>query len=214
MDQEAKSVTLHQTWRNLLALYGAASAVVDVEFQELVERYASPGRYYHTLEHIRDVLSWVDSLASLARDLPFVYFAAWFHDAVYDSKAGDNEEQSAAYAEKVLLRLRVPRDKIARVTLMILATKKHLAAADDEDTQILLDSDLAILGAPPTDYTRYALAIRQEYAWVPEPAYRVGRRRVLEGFLGRSRIYFTEPMFRARESEARRNLTTEIQSLV
>ena len=66
------------------------------------------------------------------------------------------------------------RDEIAR---LIVLTKTHQANADDVDGRLLLDADLSVLGAEESEYDRYATAIRQEYDWVAEDAYRAGRRR-------------------------------------
>ena len=96
---------------------------------------------------------------------------------------------------------------------MILNTQHHQAAAIDIDSQILLDADLAILGAPPDQYQRYVQAIRQEYAWVAEIDYRRGRQQVLERFLQRSKIYYTSNMQTTVEPLARNNLSRELQLL-
>src|SRR5207244_2229144 len=102
---------------------------------------------------------------------------------------------------------------IANIRRLILLTKSHDAAADDSDGHILLDADLAILGADAGHYDDYARAIRREYAWVAEDAYRDGRARVLEGFLKRPRIYLTEAMLQSHECPARRNLQQELHLL-
>ncbi len=96
---------------------------------------------------------------------------------------------------------------------MILLTKAHHAEPDDRDGQVLLDADLAILGAEESRYDEYAAAIRREYAWVPDEAYRTGRRGVLETFLKKPRIYFTDTLFFLREERARKNLAKEIERL-
>ena len=72
-----------------------------------------------------------------------------------------------------------------------------------------LDADLAILGASPERYARYAADIRKEYAWVPEPEYRAGRAAVLNRFLALPRIYHAEPLFAEGEERARVNLRAE-----
>jgi len=72
---------------------------------------------------------------------------------------------------------------------------------------------LAILGASAADYDRYARAIREEYAWVPEQDYRAGRRRILEGFLERERLFYMPPLFERLEMSARANLRREIERL-
>jgi predicted metal-dependent HD superfamily phosphohydrolase len=182
----------------------------DEAFDSLVRAYSEPSRHYHTLAHIADVLETIDRLHP-APPLALV-LAAWFHDVVYDSRAGDNEERSAERARQVLADLAVSaevRDETAR---LILLTKSHTADSDDRSGQVLLDADLAILGATAALYDQYAAAIRREYAWVSEPDYRAGRRAVLEKFLARPQLYFTPPMAQA-EKQARANLAREIQLL-
>jgi predicted metal-dependent HD superfamily phosphohydrolase len=92
---------------------------------------------------------------------------------------------------------------------LILKTKTH-DAGDDPDAKVLLDADLAILGANENAYRYYAQQIRKEYDWVPEPEYRSGRQQVLTKFLARPRIYhFLNPL----EKPARRNIAAEIAQL-
>jgi predicted metal-dependent HD superfamily phosphohydrolase len=79
---------------------------------------------------------------------------------------------------------------------------------------MLLDADLAVLGADEAAYDRYAAAIRREYAWVPEDRYRAGRARVLEDFLGRPQVYHTAAMRSRAEDRARANLRREVAALL
>jgi predicted metal-dependent HD superfamily phosphohydrolase len=81
------------------------------------------------------------------------------------------------------------------------------------DTRVLLDADLAILGASEDRYARYARDIRAEYAWVSDADYRAGRARVLQHFLTLPRIYFTDVMFEEGEERARVNLRMELAQL-
>ena len=78
---------------------------------------------------------------------------------------------------------------------------------------VLLDADLAILGAAASEYKAYSRAIRQEYSWVPDREYRWGRKQVLDRFLQRNRIYYTSELFLALEERARDNLQGEIRDL-
>lgn len=171
-------------------------------FDELLARYGEPHRHYHTLTHVLDVLRALER-PSLALSL-----AAWYHDAIYDSRASDNEERSADLLVSAAL---VPTDVAREAARLILLTKTH--QADDPEGWALLDADLAILGADPADYDRYAAAIRLEYDWVPEPDYREGRAKVLRRFLERDQIYRTERM-KDREPLARANLNREFICLV
>ena len=190
---------------------GAASAAV---FDGVVARHREAHRRYHGVRHVTWVVRHVGDLGA---DVPLadpgaVLAAAFFHDAVYDPRAADNEEQSARLAERVLAELGWDPGRAAAVGAMVRATAAHGAPPDD-DTAVLLDADLAVLGADAGDYDRYAGAIRREYAWVPEEDYRRGRGRVLRQFLQRERIYRLESVHRALDSRARENLRRELGSL-
>jgi predicted metal-dependent HD superfamily phosphohydrolase len=49
-------------------------------------------------------------------------------------------------------------------------------------TDLLLDIDLAILGAPAPRFNEYEAQIRKEYGWVDEAAYQEGRGKVMAHF--------------------------------
>jgi predicted metal-dependent HD superfamily phosphohydrolase len=200
-------------WVQLLARYGVEPAAAYPVFDRLVAAYSEPHRFYHTLEHVHEVLRVAGRLADTATDPAAVQLAAWFHDAVYDSRAIDNESRSAALASELLAPLGAPASVLTHVEAMIRATA-HAGAADvDPDTAVLLDADLAILSAEERRYARYSADVRREYAWVDDATYRIGRTRVLQGFLDRPRIYRTERMFAAAEDAARRNIGAEIERL-
>lgn len=200
--------TLHYRWPELLHDWNVAPALGDPAFDEICARYSDPGRFYHTLDHIGAMLETVDSLVCAARNPNAVKLAVWLHDVIYDSRACDNEQRSAEYAERLCEKLSIPDGPV--VSSLILMTRTH-GAEGDPDAQVLLDADLAILGASESAYRDYADQIRQEYAWVPEPDYRQGRRQVLERFLARPRIFHQLVHL---EAPARLNITAEIARLV
>ncbi len=199
---------LQHQWQRLLQAWQVDAAASEKAFGEIRDRYGSAGRHYHTLDHVRHVLETAERLAAHTRNANAVFLAAWLHDVIYDSRATDNEERSAEYAVGLCQRLAIP--EADRVAALILATRTH-EAGDDPDAQVLLDADLAILGADVPIYDRYAENIRKEYSWVPDAAYCAGRRRVLERFLRRARIYY---FLTKLEDAARRNLAAEIARLV
>ncbi len=122
--------------------------------------------------------------------------ATWYHDAVYDPRAGDNEARSADLARRDLTGLGVGADRVDRVAGLVLATRDHRAA--DPDAAVLVDADLAILAVPAGDYAAYVAAVRAEYGFVPEAAWRAGRAAVLAGFLARPRLFATATQHAAR----------------
>jgi predicted metal-dependent HD superfamily phosphohydrolase len=195
---------LRRKWHDLLLGWAVPVSLADRAFEKVREHYAGPGRFYHTLDHVQSVLEIVESLGSLARNLNAVKLAAWLHDAIYDSKALDNEERSADYAERLCEKLSILEGRL--VASLIRKTKTH-DAEDDPDAQVLIDADLAILGSSEPAYRAYGEKIRQEYAWVPEADYRQGRRRVLQTFLSRPKIFH---LLCHLEDPARQNLAAEI----
>ncbi len=211
MSTDTAETRLVEPWHRLLSDFGAAEAEADGHYADVVARYREPARHYHTLDHIEAVLSGVADLGGTGTVL---LAAAWLHDVVYDPRAADNEERSAAFAAGLMARFGADPRAVEEVGRLILLTKAHRTEADDLAGRILIDADLAVLGAAPAEYDRYAAAIRREYAWVPEDRYRAGRADVLRRFLARERIYQTERMHAERESAARRNLRREIESLV
>lgn len=204
---------LERRWLALLEHFGVAADDARPAFVDVSRRYREAHRVYHTMAHVQYVLEMVARLAEYAEHPPQVQMAAWLHDVVYYPQAGDNEEQSAAYAAHLLGKLGLAQELIAGVERLILHTKAHREEKEDGDACVLLDADLAILGEAPATFRAYARAIRREYGWLPEETYREGRIQVLEGFLAREHVFCT-PLLRAeREAQARRNLSQEIETL-
>lgn len=204
---------LARQWNELMAFYGVASAMAEEMFADLVAHYEGDGRYYHNLHHIQNVLETIESFHAYALDIRAIQLAAWFHDVIYDVQRSDNEAQSAIYAGTVLNKVGVPAETIAKVEHMIRATKHNHACPADIDCQIMLDADLATFASDWETQAEIERAIRQEYAFVPDEAYREGRQRILQNFLKRERIYCTELMFEVREAAARENISRTIEML-
>src|SRR4051794_38422637 len=99
--------------------------------EDLLRRYAEPHRRYHTGTHLSEVLGHVDELAGEADDIEAVRLAAWFHDAVYAPLSGDNEERSAALAERVLTEAGAPAATVAEVARLVRLTASHEVAPGD-----------------------------------------------------------------------------------
>jgi predicted metal-dependent HD superfamily phosphohydrolase len=177
--------------------------------ERLLDRWAEPHRRYHNLDHLAAVLAVVDANADLAGDADAVRLAAWFHDAVYDPRAGDNEERSAALAEAEL----AGTPAAAEAARLVRLTAGHAVEPGDANGALLADADLAILAAAPADYDRYATAIRAEYAHVPDDAFRAGRAAVLDALAGLPSLYRVVPERAEWEARARTNLARELRTL-
>lgn len=177
-------------------------------FDGLVARYAQPHRHYHTLTHVDACLAWLDWFCASASRPAEVELALWFHDAVYDPEANDNEHKSAQLAIDELGSLGIAAEIGERIAGHIQATSQHTAAGSD--SALVVDLDLTILGAAPREFASFEDAIRQEYSHVAEPLFRAARKAVLQNFLSRPKIYRDSAIGSELESRARANLKRRI----
>nr|WP_246363324.1 phosphohydrolase [Deinococcus budaensis] len=142
---------------------------------------------------------------------PALRLAAWGHDLISDPQAGNNEARSADVFGKWLRAEDADPGLLRGVRALILVTQ-HTYPPSTRVEALLADADLGILGSDPQVFAAYDAAIRREYAFVPEAAYRAGRAQVLRTFLSRERLYWT-PEFAGLEAQARANLSAAAQRL-
>jgi predicted metal-dependent HD superfamily phosphohydrolase len=182
----------------------------------LVEAYGAPGRGYHDLRHLTEVLDNVDLITreqpELAFDRDAVVLAAWFHDAVYDA-APDDVERSAVLAERELFTAGLPPLLVREVVRLVGVTGTHDPAEDDAAGHVLFDADLAILAAGPERYREYVAGVRREYSHLSDEAFRAGRAAILRALRGRRRLFHTDFALRTWEEPARANLDRELAVL-
>jgi predicted metal-dependent HD superfamily phosphohydrolase len=131
----------------------------------LLARYAEPHRAYHSRRHLDECLALFREFAHLAERPAEIEIALWFHDAIYDVHRHDNEALSADWARTAMLEAGAPADAAERVAALVLATR-HSVAPATPDERLLVDIDLAILGAAPARFAEYEAQIRIEYAHV------------------------------------------------
>ncbi|GGR50554.1 HD domain-containing protein [Streptomyces roseolus] len=184
--------------------------------RDLLGRWAEPQRRYHTTAHLRAVLDRIDELTDLGGEggeLELVRLAAWFHDAVYRPDRSENEERSAHLAERALTEAGLTAHEVAEVARLVRLTVTHDPAPGDLNGETLCDADLAILATDPDTYGGYAAAVREEYAFVPDAAFREGRAAVLRHLLALPRLFRTPYGAAAWEDRARENLEKELAEL-
>jgi len=201
---------LRVAWQRHLGTSAAAAEWFDT----VLGAYRAEGRHYHGVRHVAWVVRHVVAIADdhPVGDLDATVAAAFFHDAIYDPQATDNEERSAQLAERVLGQLGWDAPRRSSVGALVRATADHGPAPDD-DTAVLLDADLAVLGAEPAAYQAYVTGVRAEYAHVDAEAWRAGRGAVLRGLLARRPIYSTAPARARWEARAAANMVAELASL-
>jgi predicted metal-dependent HD superfamily phosphohydrolase len=201
-------------WGQLCSIYSGNKELIQELFDEIVKKYSSPERYYHTLRHIEALLKLSDDYSVHLADKGVIDFSIFYHDIIYNIPAVNNEGKSAALAVRRLQQLGVPYECTDRISLFIEATKDHKLkkVSNLSDLKYFLDFDLAVLGSEKNVYEEYALQVRKEYRIYPDILYYTGRRKFLSASLAQKHIYFTDE-FRSRyEEHARRNMANELNS--
>lgn len=177
---------------------------------ELLERWGEDHRKYHSRTHLLAVLEALDLLSEPGTPANSVTLAAWFHDAVYEGIAGQDEEQSARLAEDRLALAGLPEPTIHEVARLVRLTSTHNPAPGDHTGALLCDADLSILGAEPTAYARYLAAVREDYAHVSDADFAAGRAAVVRQLLALDPLFHSERAKSLWLDAARRNLEAEL----
>ncbi|WP_265522548.1 HD domain-containing protein [Oerskovia flava] len=188
--------------------------------QQLLDRWDQPGRSFHNLRHLAEVLGRVDELSEETHDPDLVRLAAWYHGAVFDAKdkaayshkGGEDETASARLALEELTALGVPEASARRVAHLVNALVRHAPDPTDFDCAVLCDADLSMLASEPQRYKEYLRDVRSEYAHIPDDRYVTARIAILTKLLDRASL-FSSPLGAAWEEPARQNLDAELQRL-
>lgn len=174
-------------WMSLCSSATVSDAIATKWWLCLSDHYSSPVRHYHTLKHIEHLLRLTDQ-HQLRRPL-IVSMAIFFHDIIYDPRAPDNEEKSAAmfaqFADEAGF---MQQHDVELVKHYVMETKRHdhqhdPLAEEDRDLDLFLDADLAILGSSSDDYDRYTVQVRKEYSHLSDAAFKSGRSAFLSKML-------------------------------
>ncbi len=155
---------LQQRWRLTLTRLQTKPSLGARPFDEILRRYSEETRYYHTTEHLRFGFQVLDEVfPSKEPNIGLIDLAFWYHDFVYDPKLHDNEAKSAFVAEDRALRgLGLSDQDSIKIALLIRATD-HKNPPKSREAEILLDIDLAILGATPEEFDHYENGIWEEF---------------------------------------------------
>ncbi len=204
------AILLAASWNHLAGDGYEARAVGD----ELLDRWSEAHRRYHTVSHLWATLRAVEVLREEAHDLDAVRYAVWFHDAVYDGRPGEDEDESAALAERLLVLMGRDPALITEVVRLVGVTKDHRPGPHDANGAVLSDADLSTLAGSADEYLAYTTAVRAEYRHIPDKEFRVGRLRVLRALLEVPHLFQT-PFARTHwEPRARSNMLAEVGRLV
>ena len=179
-------------------------------WNEIEKNYSSKSRHYHNLEHLENMFTELNNVESKINDLDTLLFSVYYHDIIYKSTKKDNELQSALIFEKRISKTSFV--KLSECMAQVEATKEH-KLSNDNDTNLLLDIDLSILGKSTNEYRKYCDNIRKEYHIYPDFMYKKGRKKVLKSLLELDSIYKTDFFKQKFENQAKENLRQELNQL-
>jgi len=202
---------LKARWAELIQPFGNTN-LIGAGFDQLLDHYSESHRHYHNLHHVNGCLDAFDKIVHLLDDPFAIETAIWFHDVIYDPKSGKNEARSAEYAKDFLSSTSVNTTAITKIIHLIYLTQ-HPSNPTTADEKYLIDIDLSTLGAEQTQYDRYEVWIRKEYAYVPGFLYKKGRRKLLNAFLDCEHIYRTAYFRERLEVKARANIHRALENL-
>ena len=180
-------------------------------YRDLRAHYSEGHRRYHTPAHIAHCLKLFD-LASHKMDEPdAVEMSIWFHDAIYDGSASDNEERSARYFIQTC-GSDVDQAFQSKVHDLIMVTvHKELPLTPDQ--RYMVDIDLSSFGLPWKKFLEDSEAVREEFRHLSDQEFYSAQTQFLQKLVARKHFCFTE-FFRDRhEKTARRNIARYLDLL-
>lgn len=182
----------------------------------LVTLHSEKHRHYHTLDHVYDCLSKLETYAHDTKQhydsFSIVETAIWFHDAVYNPRSKANEENSVELFMSVFgSKHDLSHKTLGQICGCIIGTKTHNPFSEED--KIMCDIDLSILGAERKCYAQYQYDVWKEYNFVPHDKFIIGRSAFLNGMLKKADI-FSLPYFKnLYEKQARENMEWELTIL-
>lgn len=167
---------------------------------------------YHKRLHVIACSNELYEIKHLLNDPDAVECALLFHDIIYDPTSPTNEEDSAAFAEKMLTQRWLPKDFIDNIKRLILATK-HIETPQDNDTKYIVDIDKSVLGKDAHTYNNYTKDVRREHYMHSDKKYNAWRTAFLSWLLDKKNIYHTEYFTEKYQQQAEKNIADELMTL-
>lgn len=193
-------------------LTDCSSVQVEQWFDEVRSLYSSPGRRYHTPEHVEHCLRQLDVIPGLVNDRDALEFAIWYHDAIYELDRTDNELKSARLFQRHAGQC-MSKDLVAKVFDLIMVTVHNDHLPSSSDQEFMVDIDLSSFGLPWNQFLQDSIAVREEKPHLSDAEFYVRQAAFLQSLLDR-RSFCLTPFFRKRhEKRARENIARYLSKL-
>lgn len=182
----------------------AAAGIAERSWSCLITHFSEAHRYYHDGKHMRHCLRELDGAAHEIGNPDVVEMALWFHDAIYDPGAADNEAQSArlfeSFAEPAL------NPNFTREVREAILDTVHQALPESGNARFVVDIDLSSFGLPWQEFMADSHALRKEQMHLSDPEFYQRKCAFLKTLIDRDRIYATRYFHDLYELAARTNI--------
>ena len=202
---------LEKKFKILCSYYSPNIQLIEKLWNQIQSAYTTPTRYYHNLNHLLHIYNELKPLKFSQKVWQELQFSLFYHDIIYNIKKEDNEKESAIFAKNQLSLLQINKKSIQRISKLINETKVHKPTS--QINAYFLDADLAILGSSNFEYQKYIRNIRKEYSFYTDEPYKKGRKKVLESFLNKEKIFHTQYFYNKYEEQSQNNLLSEYHQL-
>jgi predicted metal-dependent HD superfamily phosphohydrolase len=213
------AINIAEAFKAAVSILADQPVSPETMWRRIVTAYGSPAnplcgdpRAYHNLGHIADCLREAQAHNLEPKSGAILHLALIYHDLVYDVNRKDNELASAQIAIEDLTQLGVPESATDQISSAVVATD-HQNSVHEPLSQLVCDIDLSTLAVPQAAFQANSEAIRIEYRAIPDAIFYPGRKRIMEKFLEREKIYYT-PFYQEHcEAKARENVRAHIAEL-
>lgn len=219
MDYQELNIEFKTEWERLISKYTDDIILTIKLYSEIIIQYSDKNRFYHTINHILEMIDLFKIYKKNLTNKNSVLFAIIYHDYFYDVRKIDNEKKSAIFSNKRLEAIKAPKEIKKNVYNLIISSKNHdLKLFEnnsllENDAKYFLDFDREILGTDKSVYKEYMQFIKKEYSIFADNKYYEGRKKFIETMLNKKRIYYTEAFYKKYEVKARENLKNELINL-
>lgn len=171
----------NKIFNNILRIYVSEKCVSFY----LPNLWADKRRFYHSTNHLIQILQDIEKDNSFkflnAYEKEALLLAAFFHDAIYDPKKKDNEDDSIRFFKSFY----ISKDaKMQHVVCNLIETTKHRKRPLGKLERIFWDADNAKFKEGYDALLEYEKLIQKEYSFLSKKEYKEKRIKFLESNLG------------------------------
>lgn len=170
----------------------------------IIEEYSHPSRTYHNIDHIEEMITFVEEMCTKTRDKKKFYeliLAIIGHDVIYDTSSKTNEEDSYIFIENMILAYKNKNNTLMSFLInglpdikrLIMATKHHNFSKNlPIEEKFIIWADLNRFNYPFSQVWKFTKDIFKEYGQHDIYDYIDGRIKFLKDYV--KKIEFMGPI--------------------